>query len=155
MLLKSVESILTKQEWKFHDLGNATIKLNVSGEAATWDTIIKCIDEYQQLIIYSVCPNKSSAEKLESIQEFLTRANFGLKFGNFELDLADGEIRFKTSVQFAGEVTPDEMIEECLSLNIATFDRYLPGILQVIFTDILPKTAIDNIEYPQAETSLE
>lgn len=146
MLLKATKSILEKQAWQFHELSNATIRLDVEGQAATWSTMVKCINEHQQIIIYSICPNKAIAEKLSRIQEFLTRANFGLKFGNFELDLSDGEVRFKTSIQFAGEIDPEPMIQECLSLNIVTFDRYLPGILQVMFTDVLPEDAIAAIE---------
>lgn len=153
MLLKATKSILEKQEWQFHELDNATIRLDVDGQAATWSTMVKCIDEHQQIMIYSICPNKAKADKLIAIQEFLTRANFGLKFGNFELDLADGEVRFKTSIQFAGEVDPDLMIENYLSLNIVTFDRYLPGILQVMFTDVTPECAIAAIESPNVETS--
>ena len=85
------------------------------------------------------------------MQEFLTRANFGLKFGNFEFDLQDGEIRFKTSIQFAGEVQVESMIEQCLLINIMTMERYLPGILQVIFTEIDPQAAIASIEASEAD----
>ncbi|WP_439638163.1 YbjN domain-containing protein [Spirulina sp.] len=153
MLLKATKSILEKQAWQFHELSNATIRLDVNGQAATWSTMVKCINEHQQIIIYSICPNKATVDKLIVIQEFLTRANFGLKFGNFELDLSDGEVRFKTSIQFAGMVEPEAMIEECLSLNIVTFDRYLPGLLQVMFTDVVPQDAIAAIESPTVETS--
>ena len=50
-------------------------------------------------------------------------------------------------------VEPEAMIEECLSLNILTFDRYLPGLLQVMFTDVDPETAIAAIESPNVEAS--
>lgn len=33
--------------------------------------------------------------------EFLTRANYGLVFGNFEMDMHDGEIRYKPSFRAA------------------------------------------------------
>jgi len=32
------------------------------------------------------------------VNEFLTRANYGLNIGNFEMDFQDGEIRFKTAI---------------------------------------------------------
>ena len=34
--------------------------------------------------------------------EFLTRANYGLRIGNFEMDFEDGEVRYKSSVDFEG-----------------------------------------------------
>jgi hypothetical protein len=146
MLLQIAESILKEQEWQFSHLDDSSIRIDVNGQSARWITLIKCIDEYQQLLIYSICPNKTPEAKFSEVQEFLTRANFGLKFGNFEFDYNDGEIRFKTSVQFAGEFDFAPMIGECLSLNIAIFDRYLSGILQVLFTEISPKEAIATIE---------
>jgi hypothetical protein len=155
MLSQSLQSILDKQGWQFYKISNSIVRIDVDGKAATWSTLVNCIDEYQQLIVYSICPNKAPEMKLSEMQEFLTRVNFGLKFGNFELDLEDGEIRFKTSIQFAGDCDPAPMIEECLSLNIVTFDRYLPGILQVIFTDATPKDAIAIIESPPVNSSTE
>lgn len=146
MLLKITESILKKQEWQFYLFEDSSLRIDVNGQAARWITLVKCIDEHQQLLVYSICPNKTPEAKFVKVQEFLTRANFGLKFGNFEFDYDDGEIRFKTSVQFEGDFDFTPMIEECISLNIATFDRYLSGILQVIFTDISPKEAIASIE---------
>jgi hypothetical protein len=146
MLLKITESILKKQEWQFYLFEDSSLRIDVNGQAARWITLVKCIDEHQQLLVYSICPNKTPEAKFVQVQEFLTRANFGLKFGNFEFDYDDGEIRFKTSVQFEGDFDFTLMIEECISLNIATFDRYLSGILQVIFTDISPKEAIASIE---------
>ena len=148
MLLKITESILKKQEWQFYRLDDSSLRIDVNGQAARWITLVKCIDEHQQLLVYSICPNKTSDVKFLQIQEFLSRATFGLKFGNFEFDYDDGEIRFKTSVQFDGDFDFTPMIEGCLSLNIATFERYLPGILHVLFTNISPKEAIASIESP-------
>jgi len=151
MLLKATESVLKKQGWQFHDLGNATLRIDIKGQTANWITIVKCVEEYQQFVVYSMCSNKPPVQKYSVMQEFLTRANFGLKFGNFEFDLQDGEIRFKTSIQFAGEVQVESMIEQCLLINIMTMERYLPGILQVIFTEIDPQAAIASIEASEAD----
>ena len=146
MLLQITESILKEQEWQFYRLEDSSLRIDVNGQSARWITLIKCIDKHQQLLVYSICPNKTPEAKFSEVQEFLTRANFGLKFGNFEFDYNDGEIRFKTSVQFEGDFDFAPMIGECLSLNIAIFDRYLSGILQVLFTEISPKEAIATIE---------
>lgn len=38
-----------------------------------------------------------------ALAEFLTRANYGLFIGNFEMDWQDGEVRYKTSIDVAGD----------------------------------------------------
>lgn len=151
MLLKVVESVLEKHGWKFYVLENETLRIDINGQTANWVVLVKSLEEYQQLLVYSVCGNKPPVEKFGVMQEFLTRANFGLKLGNFEFDLQDGEIRFKTSIQFAGEVSPDAMIEQYLLINVMTMERYLSGILKVMFTDISPVEAIASIEETQTD----
>jgi hypothetical protein len=43
--------------------------------------------------------------KQQTIAKFITRANYGMSLGNFELDFNDGEIRYKTSI----DVTDDRL----------------------------------------------
>lgn len=154
MLLESTKSVLQHQEWQFQTLENATLRVDVDGSVASWIMLLQCLEEVEQIIMYSICSNHPSKNKIAVIQEFLTRANFGLRIGNFEFDLDDGEIRFKTSIQFAGTIDVEPMIERCLRINIMTMEQYLPGILEVMFTDIAPDVAIARIENPPAPATL-
>ena len=49
--------------------------------------------------------------------EFLTRANYGIMIGNFEMDFNDGEVRYKGALEYAdGDVTImmiDNLIGKC------------------------------------------
>lgn len=146
MLLDNTKTILENQEWPFQSLDDTTLKIDIDGKAANWVVLIKALEEIGQLVIYSIAANKAPELRRNAVQEFLTRANFGLRIGNFEFDLDTGEIRFKTSLQFAGETLVPEMIEQCLLINVLTMEKYLPGILQMIFTDSSAETVIASIE---------
>lgn len=146
MLLDNTKIILENQEWPFQSLDETTLKIDIDGKAANWVVLIKALEEIGQLVIYSIAANKAPELRRNAVQEFLTRANFGLRIGNFEFDLDTGEIRFKTSLQFAGETLVPEMIEQCLLINVLTMEKYLPGILQMIFTDSSAETVIASIE---------
>ena len=63
MLLKITESVLKQQEWQFYPLEDSSLRIDIDGQSARWITLVKCIDEYQQLLIYSICPNKTPEEK--------------------------------------------------------------------------------------------
>lgn len=66
--------------------------------------------------------------------------------GNFEMDLDDGEIRYKTSIDIDGdELTPD-IIKRLVYANVTMMDEYLPGIIGVIEKDVSPVDAIAKIE---------
>ena len=146
MLLDNTKIILENQEWPFQSLDETTLKIDIDGKVANSVVLIKALEEIGQLVIYSIAANKAPELRRNAVQEFLTRANFGLRIGNFEFDLDTGEIRFKTSLQFAGETLVPEMIEQCLLINVLTMEKYLPGILQMIFTDSSAETVIASIE---------
>ncbi len=51
--------------------------------------------EAQHLVIYAYAPIKVLPETRLMAAEYLTRANYGMFIGNFELDFNDGEVRYK------------------------------------------------------------
>lgn len=86
----------------------------------------------QQVLVHSVFPSLVPADRLDAVSRFVQRANFGLIMGNFELDLDDGEVRYKTSVE-VGDLHPGQMLLRPLFVaNIGTCHRYFPGLAAVI-----------------------
>lgn len=78
--------------------------------------------------------------------EFITRANSGMIIGNFELDLANGEICYKTSVDVEGSRLTFLLIKKLVYANVTMMDEYLPGIISIIDSDVEPHLAITKIE---------
>ena len=77
-----------------------------------------------------VTPN-ISADKDNPMEmvKYLTMANYGLPIGNFEIDLRDGEIRYKVYVLCDDiQNLPDDMINCALTAPAATYERYGDGI---------------------------
>ncbi|HPJ25116.1 MAG TPA: YbjN domain-containing protein [Synergistaceae bacterium] len=103
------------------------------------------VDE-EQLIFYAVAPVKAPEEKRIAMAEFLTRANYGLFIGNFSMDFNDGEIRYKSSLDFEGVELSKPLIIHAIYPAVQTMDNYLPGIMKVITTDEAPKDIIAEIE---------
>ena len=60
--------------------------------------------------------------------EFITRANYGLLIGNFELDLADGEVRFKTGLDVRGAQLTATLAGRAIIPNLHAVNTYLPGL---------------------------
>lgn len=79
--------------------------------------------------------------------EFVCRANYGLRRGNFELDMRDSEIRYKTYVDCDGGITPNiEVVRNSIYCCASMFERYASGILNIIFGDMTAKDAVDKCE---------
>ncbi|MEL7052307.1 MAG: YbjN domain-containing protein [Cyanobacteria bacterium J06588_5] len=74
--------------------------------------------------------------------QFITRANYGLILGNFELDYTDGEIRYKTSLDVESDRLTPALTKNLISTNVTTMDQYLPGLLAFLEQQTPPGQAI-------------
>ena len=72
----------------------------------------------------------------------------GLNIGNFEFDLSQGEIRFKTSVQAKSDQFPHALFQSLVHHNVLVVDEYMPGILSIISDSMSAEAAIMMIESP-------
>lgn len=102
--------------------------------------------ELKQFLFYAVLPVRVPEHLRGALAEFLTRANYGLRIGNFEMDYADGEVRFKSSLDFDGEPLTANLIRNAIYPAVQTLDRYLPGALAVIYGGKEPAAAVAEIE---------
>ena len=78
--------------------------------------------------------------------EFITRANYGMIVGNFELDFSDGEVRYKTSVDVEGSEVTHALVKGLVYANVLTMDRYLKGIMAVAFGGVDAESAVASVE---------
>ena len=106
-------------------------------------------DEQNRILIY-VRPRGLDipAERMLAVAEFLTRANYGLPLGNFEMDLQDGEINFKNSIEIVDCQVSVALVRPMVIGAVETVNRYLPGLQQVV-AGTAPAQAIAAVEAPQ------
>jgi hypothetical protein len=102
--------------------------------------------ELEQFFFYVIAPVKAPEEARPAVAEFITRANYGLRIGNFELDYGDGEVRYKSSLDFEGEALTPGLITCAIYPAVRTMDRYLPGLMGVMYGGKAPAEAIAEIE---------
>ncbi len=102
--------------------------------------------DLEEFLFYAVAPVKVPEEVRMAVAEYLTRANYGLRIGNFELDYSDGEVRYKSSLDFEGQSLSPDLIRNAIYPAVHTMDRYLPGLLRVSFGGATPHEAIDEVE---------
>ena len=81
-----------------------------------------------------------------AMAEYLTRANWGMRNGNFELNMDDGEIRYKSYVH-VGQEKPDMGAARLATLlPFLMIDRYGDGLIDVLFGFRTPREAFDAIQ---------
>ncbi|MEM1227014.1 MAG: YbjN domain-containing protein [Planctomycetota bacterium] len=90
--------------------------------------------------------NKIPEGHRQQIAEAITRANYGLKMGKFEMDMEDGEVRYHTAIPIGQELPDDAILDHVLYVGGAMVDRYLPAFLSIIYGNEDVKLAIDAAE---------
>lgn len=102
--------------------------------------------DLEEFLFYAVAPVKVPEEVRPAVSEYLTRANYGLRIGNFEMDYSDGEVRYKSSLDFEGQTLTPDLIRNAIYPAVHTMDRYLSGLLRVSFGGATPHEAIEEVE---------
>ena len=146
-LLDQVEDFFITEGWKYGRVEEKdAVTLNMLGRNATFE-IVGIEDEARDSVtFYTVAPNRVPEDRRLAVSEYLTRANYGLRNGNFEMDFADGEVRYKTFIDVEGGELVIKMVENLFTSNFSTMDRYYPGLMKVIFGGATPAAAVAEIE---------
>ena len=63
---------------------------------------------------------------------FLMYLNNQQLFGNFELDLKTGDVRFKTYLDLEAQDFAEHLLDRTMLRNVTTMERYFPQIMQII-----------------------
>jgi hypothetical protein len=146
-IFDTVVQFFEEDDWNFQEFeGKTILKMGFSGSNASWTCYAHAKDEEERFTFYSIMESKVPANKRAAIAEYLTRANYGLVIGNLEMDYSDGEVRYKTSIDVEGGQLTSQMIKTMVYVNVLTMDKYLPGIMSVIFAEVSPVDAIAKIE---------
>jgi hypothetical protein len=146
-LMAVVKTFLTEDEWPYQELENQMlVRTQFQGDNAQWVCFAQTNEEMQQFIFYSICPINIAENKRKAMAEFLTRANYGLLMGNFEMDFEDGQVRYKTSLDVEGETLTPGLVKNVIYANVTLMDRYMPGIMKVNYTEVEPADVIAQIE---------
>lgn len=146
-ILEAAKRFFTEDEWPFSEIeGKAMLRTGFSGDNGNWTCIARAREEQEQFIFYSIAPNNVPEDRRLAAAEFLTRANYGLVIGNFELDFSDGEVRYKTSIDVEGDRLTSPLLKQMVYANVLTMDRYMPGLMAVTYGNVKPVDAITQVE---------
>jgi hypothetical protein len=136
-----------EDEWDFTWLEDMPVlSMNFSGRSGKWICYAQAREDQEQFVFYSVCPVNVPEDRRPVVAEYITRANYGMIIGNFEMDYVDGEVRYKTSIDVEGANLLAPLVKQLVYANVVTMDRYLPGIMTVIYGNASPEAEIERIE---------
>jgi hypothetical protein len=122
------------------------IRFPLTVEGGKLDCFLRINEAQQMLIFFALYPIAVPEKRRLAVAELICRANYGLNLGNFEMDFADGELRFRTTHNTDGGCINAEVVRHLIYGNLHTMEKYLPAILAVAFAGHAPTIAIAGVE---------
>ena len=102
------------------------------GQNGDWTCIVQLVEEQARLVFFSVAPQAVPPNRRPAMCELITRLNYGLILGNFEMSLESGDLRFRTTMGLAPDLFSEPLLQLVARTNLAMMDTCLPAINQVL-----------------------
>lgn len=122
-------------------------RLGMTGENGRFLAFAKADEDRDLATFYSIAPFVVDTERRDELMRLVTRINFGLRIGCFELDLDDGELRLRTTVAFGKGQREPELLQQAMWANIATMDRWLPALAAAAQQGLRAQQALALVEH--------
>lgn len=131
--------------------GMVLISGNVAGDNGLYDSFkfMMFVEDYlvQNFAVFPAV----TLSKMPEVVEFITRVNYSLTIGGFEMDYANGKVRYHVAIPMSAlRAERDDLIPRTLFLPVEMLDRYAKGIAEVILGLKTPEQAVkdcDNTMY--------
>jgi len=152
-LFETVLSYFDAEGWTYRHLpGRQGIEAGVEGSTAgtsssRWSTAMRSSASSRSST--AACPRRAAARSTE----FVARANYGLLLGNFEFDVNDGELRYKTSIDLEDSTLSQAQFPQPPVRSLAALDRYLPHLQRVMQGTADPAAAVADAEHGELAPS--
>lgn len=144
---KTLGRFLIEDEWFPQEITERNAyTMRFQGKNGSLRVVASVRPDARQLLLYAVAPNNVPEGLRAAAAEFLTRANYGIYIGNFEMDWSDGEVRYKSSLAFEGTALTYTLVRNAIYPAVHMMDKYLPGLLKVVYGGKAPADAIQEIE---------
>jgi len=146
-IANAVIEYLKEKEWNYKfDEQTGVIKTGIQLDEKINSCTLHIFIHDHYVINYGIIELSVDEKNRILISEFLTRANYGLIWGNFEMDFNDGEIRYKSTLGCDGIIPTNELIDRMVMTPAFVFKRYADGLVKVLFGLSTPKDAVEECE---------
>lgn len=96
---------------------------------------------------YVIANVRADADSMNAVVEYAMRANCKLRFGNFEVDYNNGEVRYKCYNRFEDRIPSEpELAYIAVGCGLMTWEYYEKSFLKVLFGGANPKDALEEME---------
>lgn len=131
---------LTDQHWHFthhypkanDELQTHHLSLRMKNEPINWVCLFRIQERTQLVAVYGILPFSIPDSHRNAAMLLKTQLNYDMILGNIEMDLSDGEVRYKTAIDVEAAGMSDEVIRYLIQSVIA-----MTTVTYELFNDLL------------------
>ena len=136
-MLEKIIDYLKRRDWSFTPSKiSGVLFFPVKGDNGTFNCAVDVSNGDFFFLFITFNGTNCPPEDRQRFSELLNRINFNLKFGNFELGMESGEIKFRTSLCYEEMEINDKIIENIIIRNIHIHDSAFPYFNKFLFGSI-------------------
>ncbi len=120
-MLEKVTSYLNEKEWVYSEKGDA-ISFSLHGYKGIFNCVIRIHEETFFISFITYLGTRCPEEKRADMAQLLSHINSNLLFGDFEMNLFDGIIKFRTGMYYGGIELTTKIIDNVVLKNIQAMD---------------------------------
>lgn len=142
----AIEAYLRDDEWHYTlDKENNVIRCGVNLNNRLQECKIIIDIREDKYLVYGLINLNCDEPNKDQMAKLISMINYGLIFGNFELDYSDGEVRYKTATNCKNNIPSKEIIEDSIMIPAFMFNRFGNAIIEVMFGIKDAQEAFDDI----------
>ena len=146
---RSVKEYLDSQNWKYkHDEDKHRFIFGMKLDCEDVDgcmLVVTARDE-EDLSCKALYEEKVPEHRRAAVTEYITRANYGLFLGNFQMDLNDGELIYQTYACFYDHRAMQQEVRRVIQVAIHMAERYGQGVYDIVNYGVSPEEAVKAAE---------
>lgn len=146
--LKNVKEVLKTTGWDPEETEKeGVLRVDFSVDNIPVDEAIADVRiDYERFLYYLNFREKAPVKQRRETMEFVTRVNYDLVIGNFELNLENGFVRFKSAVDFTGTELVQPLIRDAIKSAMDAIELYADAIVDVMQGRKKAKKALEDAE---------
>ncbi|MEO8564224.1 MAG: YbjN domain-containing protein [bacterium] len=145
-LASIIRAALDRQQLRYRVVDDHMFDLSITNETGTYPFLIIGNDTTDLVRVQGSLGTRIPEERRLAIAEAIARINLRLVIGNFDLDFADGEVRFRTSMDVEDGVLSTTMVDNMIAFSLFTLDQYHHALMRIALTDVDPAIEIGGVK---------
>ncbi|MBA3672418.1 MAG: YbjN domain-containing protein [Gemmatimonadaceae bacterium] len=119
--------------WTAHNIVTPWVSVNLTGKTGVYENRFYAAEDINVVVCRTRMQLFIPKKQHRRAMELITRVNYELIIGSFDLDLDDGMLGFRVSYDLENGVMSPEMVANLACCAVSAIDRWYPPLMEVIY----------------------